>query len=201
MAFGMPYYNAGFDAGSGAGTAVGGAAGAAAGAAGAGSGGFGWGQALGYGAMGAGALYGLFGGGGGGSNVNPDPYGIGQQMSAESSRLWGMYNKGEITPAEQAQIGQYEQQQSQAVKDYYHKAGLADSSMAQEALGQVKQHANLMRLQANQSLLQPAIQASGLATEYANQLYQYNLMQDQEKQQAMQNFMGTVGTVAGMVLA
>lgn len=159
-------------------------------------------------ALGAGiglGAYELFGGGGifggkGGGNINPDPYGMGAQMGAEARQLWDVYNKGEISPADQARIGQWEQQQTQAVKDYYQKAGLSDSSMAQEAVKKVGVDAQNMRMQANQNLLQPALQATNLADQYGMQLVQYQMQQDAQKQQAQQQFMATIGTIAAIAL-
>lgn len=157
------------------------------------------GQKIGAGLAGAGALYGLTHAGGGGG-INPDPYGMGAKMGAEATQLWDLYNKGEINPADQARIGQWEQQQKQSVRDYYQKAGLGDSSMAKEAEAQVGTHAQNMRQQANQNLLQPALQATGLANRYGQELLQYQMQQDQAHQQAQQNFMQTVGMFAAMAL-
>lgn len=147
-------------------------------------------------ALGAGALYG-YSQMGRSPGINPDPYGMGAQMGAEAQQLWGRYNKGEMNPGDESRIAQWEQQQTKAVQDYYQKAGLGDSSMAKEAAAQVGVHAQNMRQQANQALLGPAIQATGLANQYAQQLLQYQLYQDQQKRSAMSNFMGTIGTIAG----
>jgi hypothetical protein len=138
--------------------------------------------------------------GGGGPNVNLDPYGTGAQAAGEAQMLWKRYNTGEIMPADQAKISQWRQSQTQAVKDYYKKAGLEDSSMAQEALGQVGKQADDMIAQSNQNLLQPAMQATGMANQYAQQLVQYQIAQDQQKQAAQAGFMQTIATL-GMGLA
>ncbi len=162
-------------------------------------GGMSTGQMVGAGMLGLGAL-GFMRGGGGGGGVNLDPTGFGAQMTGEAQQLWGMYQKGEITPSDQSRIANWEQQQTKATQDYYERAGLGDSSMAKEAVGQVGAHAQQMRQQANQNLLGPAMQASGLADQYSQRLVQYQIQQDQAKQQAQQQFMGTIATIAAIAL-
>lgn len=158
-------------------------------------------QMIGYGLGGA-ALLGAgmkaFGGGGG-TKVNLDPYGTGAQAASEAQMLWKRYNTGEIMPGDQAKIAQWQQAQIQQTKDYYAKAGLSDSSMAQEAIGQIGQQADQMRQQAHQNLLAPAMQATGMANDYAKGLVAYQIQQDQQAQQAQKEFMATLATI-GMAL-
>jgi len=156
------------------------------------------GTMLGYGAMGAGLLgaAGVFGGKS--SAPNLDPYGLGAESAAQAQSLWKTYNTGSLLPGDQARIAQWQQSQTKAAKDYYAKAGLSDSSMAQEAIGQIGQQADSMRSQANQNLLQPAIQATGLANQYAQEMVNYQIMQDQQKQQAQQQFFSTIAQFGAM---
>lgn len=111
------------------------------------------------------------------------------QDAALASSLVNQYNSGQLNAGDAASIAQWQQGQEEATKQYYANAGLSDSSMEQQAIGQVHAQAVQMRQQALNNYLQPALTATGLAFGQAQTLLNYQLQQDQQKQQAQSNFL------------
>src|ERR1017187_2259695 len=60
--------------------------------------------------------------------------GISATQLQVGNQLISQYNSGQLNAGDSYNVAQWEQQQTQSVKDYYAKAGLGDSSMAQQAI-------------------------------------------------------------------
>lgn len=106
-----------------------------------------------------------------------------------SNQILQQYQSGQLNPADQYNIAQWEQEQTQAVQQYYQSAGLGNSSMAQEAVAQVSSQAQAMRQQAQQNLLQSGLSAAGVANSATGQAVSLQIQQDQQAQQAQQQFL------------
>jgi hypothetical protein len=124
--------------------------------------------------------------------LNPQLMGLAQGPQQAANTAYGQYSSGQLAPSDQLAIAQWQQGQEQQLKNYYAQAGLGDSSMAQQALGQIGTQANAMRDQARQGYLQQALQATGAAGQPISQAVYSQLAQDQQARDAQQNFMSTL---------
>ena len=99
------------------------------------------------------------------------------------------FNKGQLQPQDQYNIAKWQQDRLQASNDYYAKAGLADSSMAQEAAAGITAQGEAMKGQALTNMLNNGLAAAGVANTYTQQQVQLQVQQDQQLQQSQSNFM------------
>lgn len=125
-------------------------------------------------------------------NINTDPYGTGSATAQQAQNMLTNYQNGQLMPSDAQHIALWEQQQNASVKDYYAKAGLADSSMAQQAIQQVGVQAELMRQQALTNMMNTSLSMAGVSSSYVNNQVQLQIQQDQQLQQAQQNIMQTM---------
>jgi hypothetical protein len=79
------------------------------------------------------------------------------------NQLLAQYQTGTLSSSDQFAIQQWVQQQKAAIKQYYAKAGLSDSSMAVNALSQIDSQAETMRQQAIANELKQGLSALGIA--------------------------------------
>jgi hypothetical protein len=147
------------------------------------------GQQAALGLMGANAINGL-------TNhphpANTDPNGVGAAAGATSAALLANYNKGQLRPQDQYNIARWQQDRLQASSDYYARAGLADSSMAQEAAAGITAQGEAMKGQALTNMLNDGLTSAGVANTYSSQQVQLQVAQDQQLQQSQSNFMQTL---------
>jgi hypothetical protein len=120
--------------------------------------------------------------------VNTDPYGTGAAAGATSTSLLQKFNSGQIMPSDQAGIAQYQDQATAAIRDYYQKAGLGDSSMAQQAIAQVGVQANQMRQAALNNMYSQAMSAADVSGQYATAAVQQAVSQNQLLMTAQSSF-------------
>lgn len=112
--------------------------------------------------------------------------------SGTGRTLLDSFNKGELTPGQEAQVKTTTASNMAAVNDFFAKAGIADSSIATSARGQVNDQASILTNQLLQGNLQDALAALGLGgQEYGAVVgagqFQQNLTLQQELGQAQQD--------------
>ena len=118
--------------------------------------------------------------------------GIANTQQQVGQGLINQYNNGTLSGADAYNVAQWEQQQTQATKDYYARAGLSDSSMAQQAISGIQAQAASMRTQALQNYLSQGMSALGGAAGTLSPIIQAQINADQQAQQAQQNFLQTM---------
>lgn len=80
-----------------------------------------------------------------------------------ANKLYAQYASGQLNAADAASVAKYNTDQTAAMKDYYAKAGLSDSSMAQSSAQQIGQQTAAMQSQLSNAELQSALSATGVA--------------------------------------
>jgi hypothetical protein len=123
---------------------------------------------------------------------NADPQKVGTAAGTTANALIDNFNKGQLQPTDQYNIAKWQQDQLQSSKDYYAKAGLADSSMATEAAAGISAQGEAMKGQALTNMLHNGLAAAGVASNYSSQQVQLQVQQDQQLQQSQSNFMQTL---------
>ena len=123
------------------------------------------------------------------SQLNPTLMGMAAPASAVSQQLLSNFQNGQMTAADQANIAQFRQEQTAAIKQQYAQMGLSGSSMEQQALAGIEQQATQMQQQALQNQLSQATQAAGISNPIVSQAVSQQIAQDQQAQQAQQNLM------------
>ena len=113
---------------------------------------------------------------------------IATTQQQQGQRLIDQYNAGTLSPADSFNTAQWEQQQIEATKAYYQRAGLGDSSMAQQAIAGIQAQAASMRSQALQNYLNSGMSALGTASNTLSPIIQQQINADHQAQQAQQNF-------------
>jgi len=126
--------------------------------------------------------------GAGQKKINTDPYGVGAAASTTATSMLQKFNSGQLMPSDQAGIAQYQDQATAAARDYYQKAGLADSSMAQQAIAQVGAQADQMRQAALNNMYNQAMTAAGISGNYAQAAVQQAVSQNQQLMTAQSSF-------------
>lgn len=124
--------------------------------------------------------------------VNTDPYGTGAAAAATSKALLDKYNNGQLMPGDQSSIATYQQQETARVNDYYARAGLSNSSMAQQAIQQVGVQAQAMRQTALTNMFNAAMSGAQVSSQYVANMVQQQITQDQAMTAAQQDFMSTM---------
>jgi hypothetical protein len=147
------------------------------------------GQEVGLGVMGANAINGILNKP---KPINTDPNAVGTSAGTTSNALLANFNKGQLQPQDQYNIAKWQQDRLQQSTDYYAKAGLADSSMAQEAAAGITAQGEAMRGQALTNMLNNGLAAAGVASNYSSQQVQLQIQQDQQLQQSQSQFMNTL---------
>lgn len=100
---------------------------------------------------------------------------------------------GQINPADQYSIDQWQQQAIAQAQQYYSKAGLSDSSMANGAINEIKAKATAMKEQARQQLLQTGITALNTVDKYSAAAIQAEMAGDQAAAAQATNFLSSYG--------
>ena len=183
----------GITADAGAGTAVG-TTGAGTGTGAATKAGMSTAQKIALGLMGANTLL-----GGKPQPLNPTLAGAAAPSQAVSNSILAQYQSGQLNAADQYSIAKWAQDTKASKQAYYAKAGLADSSMAQQDIAQVDAQAGAMRDQALQNMLQGGLNAAGIANSALGNAVQLQMQQDQQAQQAQQEFFGMLAMAAIMM--
>lgn len=129
--------------------------------------------------------------------INTDPYGAGAQISSQAQNMMAMYQKGQLLPSDSSRIALWQQSATAQIQDQYARAGLADSTMAQQATQQVGLQAEAMRQQALTGMMNSALNMAGVANSYVTNMVNLQVQQDQQLQQAQQQLMQTL-TMYGM---
>ena len=117
-------------------------------------------------------------------------------QQAQGQKLLDQYNSGQLNAADGYNVAQWEQGQTEATKQYYAKAGLADSSMAQQALAGVQQQASAMRQQVLQNYLSSGMNALGGASNALTPIISQQIAADQQAQQAQSQFLQTMALMS-----
>lgn len=170
-----------FGAAGGAGT---GAAGTAGGAA---TGGMTTGQMIALGLGGANLLGSM---GKKPAEADPRLMGPASTLQAQSQQLIDQAMKGQLNPGDQARLAQSRQADIARTQDYYAKAGLSDSSMAQQAITDINARYDAAAYQITQGYYQQGIQAAGIADQGVARAVQMQMQQDAQAQQAQSQFFG-----------
>jgi hypothetical protein len=126
---------------------------------------------------------------------NPPPPSVdptGGKTSATANALLDQFNKGQLSPVDQTNVAMWHQNALAASDQYYAQAGLADSSMAQQAHAQIGQQAESMKQQALNNYLQEGLNAAGIAAGPLATNVQNTLNQDAQVQQAQAQFFQTL---------
>lgn len=84
-------------------------------------------------------------------------------LATAANDIMAQYAAGKINPGTAFDIDKWQQQQTNAAKNYYAKAGIPDSDAARHAIANIEAQADAMRDNARQSLL-----TSGIAATNAN---------------------------------
>jgi hypothetical protein len=113
---------------------------------------------------------------------------ISAEQKAAGDKLIAQYQSGQLNAGDAYNLAQWDEQQSQSTKDYYDKAGLGDSSMAQQALAGVHAQSAGMRAQALQNYLSSGLAALGSASTTLTPIIQQQIAADQQAQQAQSEF-------------
>lgn len=117
-------------------------------------------------------------------NAQKEIAGVTAPLKDAQQHLMAQYNSGQLNASDAQHIHDWEQGQVAQVKQYYAKAGLADSDMAQKAIGDVTAKAEAMRQQALQNYLSQAITTTGAVTAPLSGIANQQIAQDQGLQQA-----------------
>lgn len=104
---------------------------------------------------------------------------------------------GTVTPAQDAQIQLWTQQNKSGVRDYYAKAGLGDSSMMQSAMANVDSQASAMREQIIQQNLSQGLSALGMSDASNTALASAKMKQDDGTSTMLANLSKALGANAG----
>ena len=109
---------------------------------------------------------------------------------------YAQYQAGVIPPATEYQISQWEQQQIAAVRDYYAKAGLSDSAMAQSAESQIMDQGNAKRQAALQQELTNATSTYQIANGPVNNAVNAQISSDQKASDAQSQFLAALAKMS-----
>jgi hypothetical protein len=139
-------------------------------------------QKIGLGLMGVNALTGKK------QALNSDLMAGASGAQTTSASILDQYNKGQLNAADQYSIAKWAQDAKASKQEYYAKAGLSDSSMAQQDIASIDAQAGAMRDQALNNMLQSGLNAAGIANSATGQAVQLQMQQDQQAQQAQQQF-------------
>jgi hypothetical protein len=104
---------------------------------------------------------------------------------------------GTVTSAQESQIQLWANQQKGALKDYYARAGMGDSSMEASAMANIDQQAASMREQIIQQNLSQGLSALGMSDTSNTNLANAKLQQDNSINQMMMNLAKAMGTSVG----
>lgn len=113
---------------------------------------------------------------------------ISAEQKAVGDQLVAQYQSGQLNAGDAYNLAQWDEQQSQSTKDYYDKAGLGDSSMAQQALAGVHAQSAAMRAQALQNYLSSGMSALGNASNTLTPIISAQIAADQRAQQVQSDF-------------
>jgi hypothetical protein len=114
--------------------------------------------------------------------------GISDTQQQAGQHLIDQYNSGQLNAGDSYNVAQWEQQQTQSTKEYYDKAGLGDSSMAQQAIAGIQAQASSMRQQTLQNYLTQGLSALGNAANTLSPIISQQIAADQRAQQAQSDF-------------
>ena len=116
---------------------------------------------------------------------------IGSTQSGVATQMIQQAQAGQINPSDQASIDSWKAQQKAQTQAYYAKAGLSDSSMAQQAMAQIDQQANTMHEEARTKLLQTGMNALNITDQNQVRAVNAEISADKTAGTNMSNFMNT----------
>ena len=119
--------------------------------------------------------------------------GIGATQNAVAQQQISDAQAGKINPADQAAIDQWKQQAKAQALQYFAKAGLSDSSMAQQSLADIDAKGAQMFEQARQQLLQAGISTLNITDKYQLAAVNAEMQASQASSQQMGQFLNTYG--------
>lgn len=120
---------------------------------------------------------------------------IAAPAAAEEKNLLDQFNKGQLSAADQAGIAQWAAKQKAAAQQYLAKAGLSNSSMAQDMMSHIDQQADQMRQQGLNNMLTNGLKAAGVANPTQVAAINAGLKEDAATQAALANFIKTLGSM------
>jgi hypothetical protein len=106
-----------------------------------------------------------------------------------SNQLLQQFQSGQLNASDSYAINTFEQQQTAKINQYYASAGLSNSSMEADAIGQVQAQGEAMRSQALQTMLSNGLQAAGVAQGPQLAAVQASVAADNAMSAASANFM------------
>ena len=122
-------------------------------------------------------------------NVQNELAAIGGSAKAVGDSLLNKFSSGQLTPADAFAIQQWEQQAEAQAKQYYAKAGMADSTMLNQTLMDIRTQAEALRSQAMNNMLQEGLSAIQTASGPLGNAVNYQIQSDTNLQNSMQNFL------------
>lgn len=119
---------------------------------------------------------------------------VGGPQRAIANDMITQAQAGNINQADQYQIDQWKQGAIAQSRAYYAKAGISDSSMAQNAEAEINAKATAMHEQARQQLLQTGLETLNITDKTQVAAIQAELAGDQQTQQQITQFMNAYGS-------
>ncbi len=107
--------------------------------------------------------------------------------------LINQYKSGKLNPADQFAIDQWSQGALAQTQDYYNRAGLADSSMAKNAIEAIKSRAVAMKQEALNNLLTMGTNILNITDRYQAMAVQAEMAANQSLATTAINFMAAYG--------
>jgi hypothetical protein len=119
---------------------------------------------------------------------------VGADQRAVGESLIQQYQSGKLNPADQYAIDQWEQGAVSQMKDYYARAGMADSSVAQNAAAEIHNKAVAMKQQALNNLLTMGTNILNTTDQYQQMAIQAEMQGDQAMAQNALLFLSAYGS-------
>lgn len=107
----------------------------------------------------------------------------------EAQQLMQFYNSGQLHPADEHALTQFEQQEQAKINEYWARSGAPNSTGRLQMLQDLQTKVSAMRDQTRQSYLASALRAGGLGTQATQTLAQLQQLGDNQASQALTNMM------------
>ena len=108
-------------------------------------------------------------------------------------QLLAQYESGKLNAGDAARIDQWEQSAIAQSRQFFSRAGTADSTQAQTSEQNIKQQAEAMRQQALKGLLTTGLNTLNVTDQYQAAGLEAEMQADQQATQAAMNFLGSYG--------
>lgn len=118
---------------------------------------------------------------------------IGGPQRELGNQLLNAYKSGQLSPADASRIAQWEQSATAQMRQYFARAGTANSTQARSAANQIKAQAEAMRQQALQGMLTQGTNMLNITDRYQAAALEAEMRADASAVQAAVGFLGAYG--------